>query len=257
MFRDLYANVTIYKQPNDRPLRHKRSHRRPLNSSPPAMDYQMSQQQQSMPQGRYDQQAQQQHDTSYGASNHGNADDGSAPPAAYLSNQPISAMPQPPTLPSNNVATSVPQQQPNPLLSPIPAPEPFMMFFENNYLSQPHKHTGARTEDDLLKLAKKNWEDVDFMKQRRMYENQAQKQRQMYEDAQANLDYEMTSKQQGATRQVQGQGRVIQPKAEDGEARPGSSKGRTREEEGAAVHDVEMTGTPPGGGYGGFTSINR
>ena len=216
------------------------------------MDYQMTQHQQSMPQGRYEEQPHQSHEAAYGVPNPNDA------PAGYNPNQTITLLPQQqPALLANQVAQ---QGAPHPILSPLPTPEPFSMFFENNYLSQPHKHTGARTEEDLLKLAHETWDAPHFSKQRRMYEGQALKQRQAY-DEQASLDYDLANReQQEATAAAvarQAHGRAIQPKAEEAEGRRGSvGMGRAKDDEQVQGRDVEMADTPPAGGHGGFTSIN-
>ena len=145
------------------------------------------------------------------------------------------------------------------MLSPIPAPEPFAMFFENNYLSQPHKHSGARTEPDLLDLAQAHWEAPEYATQRKLYEAQARKQRKIYEES--NQSFELAAQQQ---QPAQAHGRTIQPKVDHDEAerRPTSSRGgrhAAREEaalQAGAGHereDVEMGEA----GSGGFTSINK
>lgn len=150
------------------------------------------------------------------------------------------------------------------MLSPIPAPDAFAMFFENNYLSQPHKHSGARTENDLLNLALSHWESRDFEPQRRMYEAQAEKHQARYEEG--LREYEMQHQADG-----QGQRRVIQPKMEVDDGERGGSDGTERsrgeadrqrrqsEREGEraerAEEDVVMENSG-GVAVGGFTSIN-
>ena len=138
------------------------------------------------------------------------------------------------------------------------------MFLENNYLSQPHKHSGARTEKDLLDIARRDWasDDPAHLQVRKMYEAQEQKQRQRYVDS--NQEFE------GAQRQ----GRVIQPKLEHEESTFEGEKERAelgrqqaevflrsyRKRGHGEEDDVEMgnagAGAGAGASGGGFTSIN-
>ena len=119
------------------------------------------------------------------------------------------------------------------MITPLPVPQPFAMFFENNYLSQPHKHSGARTEQDLLKLAEEHWESPGYRSQRQLFEAQADKQLARYESM-------------GVTPAP-----PIPLKAERGEKFHDDGDDVDRERS-----DVEMEGAPPAGEAGRFKSIN-
>ena len=140
------------------------------------------------------------------------------------------AMHQPPVLPSSHSnAPSGHHQSHGAILSPIPAPEPFAMFFENNYLSQPHKHSGARTEADLLHLAQDNWKAPEFANQRRLYETQAARQRARYDEA--NQAFEPKSEQQQQVDEAQA--RSIQSRPE-----PDEDEQAARERDDAEMRDA-------------------
>ena len=123
------------------------------------------------------------------------------------------------------------------------------MFFENDYLSQPHKYPGARTEEDLHRLAAMQWDEPQFAAQRSMFEAQEEKQKMRYEE---NLKrYEMA--QQSS---AQEQERVIKPKVESEEAnRDAYDVEKQKEREEKPDEDVEM-GNSGRATVGGFTSIN-
>lgn len=157
------------------------------------------------------------------------------------------------------------------------------MFFENNYLSQPHKHPGARTEEDLEILAREHWDSPEYAKQRRMYEAQEEKQRARYNAEEGgsraggggyDIGHAVGRRQVSPRAGGGGGGRTLQPKVErdddddDGGVGGGRGRGRDRDEyemereemEGAEKgasrdEDVEMADSGPGHS-GGFTSIN-
>ena len=154
------------------------------------------------------------------------------------------------------------------MLTPIPAPSAFAMFFENNYLSQPHKHSGPRTEDDLYELARRDWysEEPANVQIRAMYEAQAQKQRLRYQESSQGFETaavaagpatveEQGRRQHGRSpRTTMKLEREANSAAEDGkESRKVQRKRRDGDEDG----DVEMGGAEAErGAAGGFTSIN-
>lgn len=156
------------------------------------------------------------------------------------------------------------------------------MFFENNYLSQGHKHPGARTEEDFEKLASEHWDAPEYAKQRRMYEAQEEKQRARYAEEGGSRGggggYDVgpaAGRQQASPRAgVGGSGaRTLQPKIErdDDDEDDGGGRGRERDRdefEGEREEEVEVAGKGVGrdedvemadsgpGHSGGFTSIN-
>ncbi|KAL9104319.1 MAG: hypothetical protein Q9163_000710 [Psora crenata] len=236
-------------QPNDRPLRTKRRHRRAA-SPPSTIGYQMSQHQSYAVPSGYEQTPHGQHSSPY-----------AGPPPNVLPHPHQYPHPQHVPMHQLQIVPHPPQHQHqpqlNPMLSPIPAPSAFAMFFENNYLSQPHKHSGARTEEDLLELARRNWtsEEPAHIQVRKMYEAEEQKQRQRYADSNQRLD------------SVQGHGRIIPPKVEQDESAFEAVKDRAdaerggrdqREPRGGNTEALEMGNAARGAGSarGGFTSIN-
>ena len=168
-------------------------------------------------------------------------------------------MQQPPILLSNHSTAQrvhhqqqqqqQPQQQGS-MLSPIPPPSAFAMFFENNYLSQPHKHSGARTDEDLHRLAAMHWDEAQYAHQRAMYETEEEKQKMRYEERVKR--YHM-AQQSSAPEQE----RVVSPKVELEEGDRDAYEVEKQKERAEKVdEDVEMgnSGRPT---TGGFTSINR
>ncbi|KAL9131401.1 MAG: hypothetical protein Q9217_000669 [Psora testacea] len=208
--------------PNERPLRSKRSHRRPLASPPPVLQYQISQHQSYAAPSGYEHNPHQHHSSPYG-----HPPPNGLPHPHQYTHPPQFPMQQPTLVPSSHA----PQHQHNSMLSPIPAPSAFAMFFENNYLSQPHKHSGARTEEDLLHLARRDWasDEPAHSQVRKMYEAQEQKQRQRYAESSQGFEVGQT------------QGRVIQPKVEQEESPFEAEKERAERREREELERTERS----------------
>ena len=126
------------------------------------------------------------------------------------------------------------------------------MFLENNYLSQPHKHSGARTEQDLRNAAMQHWADERYAPQRRLFEAQAEKRKARYEES--LREYEMN--EQAKAQELEKT--AVQPKTESEETvrtrYPAEAQEEQEQEQvgrdARGDEDVEM------GNSGGFTSIN-
>ena len=234
---------TDNKQPQERPLRTKRPHRRPIASTPPAADYSGGQQQQTSQPTAYQSliydQPTHQHESPYGPqppvpTSNGHEATESSPP------QRSSLQESDPAPTSQNNTLSDTQGSASRTLIAIPAPSPFAMFFENNYLSQPHKHSGARTESDLEALAVEHWNSSQYANQRKMFEAQAAKQRRRYEEATGQRYDEAASQSGDAGTGSKGKGED----KPDGDSHAG------------ATSDVEMSDVDGKHESRGFKSVN-
>ena len=113
------------------------------------------------------------------------------------------------------------------------------MFFENNYLSQPHKHSGSRTDNDLEALALEHWNSPDHADSRKKFEAQAAKRQARYEQTGAQ-SFDGAGHQQDAAGAKAGQSEELL----DGGVRAGGGS------------DVDMSDADGNSGSVGFRSVN-
>ena len=111
------------------------------------------------------------------------------------------------------------------------------MFFENDYLSQPHKHPGARSEDDLHKLALEDWTKPANANKRALFEAQELKQKERYGAAVERWEDDERARET----------RLGFEALKDRAEREAGEVGRVERERGGGTGAV---------GRGGFTSIN-
>ncbi|KAG8531457.1 uncharacterized protein KY384_003086 [Bacidia gigantensis] len=240
--------------PNGRPLRNKRSHRRDdYQSSPPPGEYHTRQQQHYYP-GPYHHHSHHQHESPYGPVPNGHRPPPDYPhPEHMMIHQQQQQQHQHILPPHHHIPSQHLPPHPHTVISPVPVPSAFAMFFENNYLSQPHKHSGARTEEDLLNLAREHWDSAKFASQRGMYVAQAEKQMKLYkENARA---YNMAVEQH-----QQEQGPQIHPKreADEGEDQPNMENAAPADQTyNPDTEDVEMADTSRPVEAAGFRPINE
>jgi len=146
------------------------------------------------------------------------------------------------------------------------------MFFEQKFLSQPHKYGGVRGERELLELAQKEWQEASEGV-RQMYLLQETQQNQRYvaqtaalqeregqdgryahpEEPRYEVREEADARRGGVIKKERDAFEVEKERAERERAEVEVAEMERVDRE-QAKEDVEMRGG--GGGGGGFTSIN-
>ena len=230
-------SLTVVSQPNEKPLRSKRSHRRPVSSPPPILGPQFPRAlapSQGHPTSAFDVPG----SHPFRESSYQQAPTTNGHPGVHF---------QPHQSPYASNVPRDPHQQQQQIL-PRAAPPPlnaFEDFLENYIQARPNEYP-ARNQEQLLRYARDAWEDPEKIEYRRVYEERSIRRYQDYMDSVNELEDRERYEQRGY------------------EQRPRA--GRYEEREVREVREVERELPPPppppaapaagAGALGGFTSIN-
>ena len=127
------------------------------------------------------------------------------------------------------------------MVPPLPPADAFAMYLDGRFLSQPHKHPQANSEQALIQLAEESWEN-ESEGTKQLYKLQEAKQRQAYNNQRTlSLEYEKRQQQQ---------------RKETERKRNGAENGDEDEEDEDEDEQVKVEGAGSTAAGGGFTSIN-